>query len=404
MLGISFSSLTTRPAHSWNSAVAGVECGAHVHDAAQEDCPALRVALPELVVRAQRAPGLIASCDVLPHRGFRHHLPPCIRTTSTSRATQRRMISLMVCPRAWASSPRASRSVYRGCTTATAMPMDTPERRRRCQYAGPERRTRAGSGDSVRRTRSNYPRRTTAVAPRAPIGRVGCPLSRTSAARAAAAELRPRARQPPVSRVFPGLNAACAPHERRVAASLPGRWSPIASATPMGARAPDAGTGTCPTDPRAQPPTSVLWPASCPTGPCTAGPCCWAMGHPGSALRRPRQPPHICGAIATEHSMLMGGGLAPQQATAPSCPSRGSSPLRWALGDCRQYHLRSRGGAVALPRTPIRQGPFGLQRSRAGSLETGPQGPCRACAHASGARSVSCYPSWSGSTRVPGSS
>ena len=35
------------------------------------------------------------------------------------------------------------------------------------------------------------------------------------------------ARQPPVSRVFPGLNAACAPHERRVAASLPGpRWSP----------------------------------------------------------------------------------------------------------------------------------------------------------------------------------
>ena len=33
-------------------------------------------------------------------------------------------------------------------------------------------------------------------------------------------------RNPPVSRAFPGLNAPCAPHERRVAASLPGRWSP----------------------------------------------------------------------------------------------------------------------------------------------------------------------------------
>ena len=29
-----------------------------------------------------------------------------------------------------------------------------------------------------------------------------------------------------VARVSPGLNAACAPHERRAAASLPGRWSP----------------------------------------------------------------------------------------------------------------------------------------------------------------------------------
>ena len=93
---------------------------------------------------------------------------------------------------------------------------------------------------------------------------------------------------------------------RAASCSVPPRsMVAIANATPMGAKAPDAGTGTCQTGPHAPPP-SVLWPASCPTGPCTAGPCCWAMSHPGSALRRPRRPPHTCGAITTEDSMLVG--------------------------------------------------------------------------------------------------
>ena len=189
-----------------------------------------------------------------------------------------------------------------------------------------QRRTRAGSGDSDRRTRSNYPRRTTAVAPRVPIGRAGCRLSRTSTARAAAGfrPLAETARFPRFARPQRSLRSA-----RAASCSVPPRSMVVMPAprqlAPELLMRVQAHAQQIPT----QPPTSVLWPASCPTGPCTAGPCCWAMSHTGSALRRPRRPPHTCEAIATEDSILVGGGLGPKQATALSCPSRGSRPLRW---------------------------------------------------------------------------
>ena len=50
----------------------------------------------------------------------------------------------------------------------------------------------------------------------------------------------------------------------------------IASATPMGARAPDAGTGTCPTDPPATAHQRSMA-GILSHRPCTAGPCCRAM-------------------------------------------------------------------------------------------------------------------------------
>ena len=88
-----------------------------------------------------------------------------------------------------------------------------------------------------------------------------CPDSRTDA---------PIPRCPRFPRPQRGLRSARA----RVAASLSGRWSPApcqwAPELPMRVQ---AHAQQIP----AQPPTSIRWPASCPAGPCTAGPCCWRL-------------------------------------------------------------------------------------------------------------------------------
>ena len=183
---------------------------------------------------------------------------------------------------------------------------------------------------AARLTRPIYPRRTTAVAPRAQIGRVGCPLSRTACARVPAG-LPPRCDNRP----FPASSQASTLPALRTSGELqrpPRSTVAIASATPMGARAPDAGTGTCPTGPHALP-TSVLWPASCPAGPCTAGLCCWAMSHPGSALRRPRRHLQAGWAIATKSCGIRGRSVLMWQATTTVRLSTDHGPpFRFAVG------------------------------------------------------------------------
>ena len=183
---------------------------------------------------------------------------------------------------------------------------------------------RAGSGDSARRTRSNYPRRTTAVvaAPSSPRSRMpfvahvdrSCQRGRSPR----------RGNRPfPASSQAPTLPALRASGELQ---RPPRSAVAIASATQMGARAPNARTGTCPTDPPATA-HQRSWPTSFPP---VRAPLVHAAGRwgPGIALRRPRRLPHTRG-IATGDSILWrwtwfvaGNG--------PRRPPEGSSPLRWA--------------------------------------------------------------------------
>ena len=111
--------------------------------------------------------------------------------------------------------------------------------------------------------------------------RRACPRHRLSLTPAARAAPRPSPRCG--NRPFPALSQAATLTALRTSGELQrpsqvdGRHRQRHANGRQSSRR-DAGTGTCPTGPHAPPP-SVLWPASCPTGPCTAGPCCWAMSH-----------------------------------------------------------------------------------------------------------------------------